>query len=217
MQRLVPWIPASRPRVVRLLKSKLANSSIPNAGKFQELTRHLDTLLTIKTRNNLQYLKFHYDPVDPDRPERNPYIDKESSRSYLTAQVKLKESRFLNSFDTFVQKANFHKLTAEELQMHVFNDRITQDGLKIHVNREFYSTLEVYVSGIKPEPPPKPLKNVYEFLAQLYLTLELFIYGPLFRLLHGKEFEKKSSLLYNHVIGWRFLAKNLVFSNISNY
>merc|ERR1711981_360260 len=118
-------------------------------------------------------------------------------------------SVFINEFDTFVKRGNFYRFTEHEINEYVLAKVITQDGLNIDVARRHYSNIAVWVSGIKPEQPPPPIRNLYDLSREFYLFIEYYTYGLMFRFIYNHipynqnnkgKFEHRSDELYNLVV-----------------
>lgn len=192
MNSRVPWIPASRAKVTKKFRYH-----IPFQQKnYDNFLTELDRSLTFKSRAKLRKIKYLYDPIDPD----SPYNFLSKSITFKESSIKSYEHKFLNDFSNYCKKASFHQLSKQELYDHVIAPKITQDGLKVYIDEKDFEVIKVWVSGIKEDNPPEHIKSVYEFFVQVYLTFEYLIYGPLFRLLHGKEFETRSNNVYNFVL-----------------
>lgn len=218
-KRKIPSVPMSRRKVVSWLRSEIyGEKNRPEKQKFETFIKELDNHLTFQSRNELRLLKYRYDPFDPDRRDklaRNAATDGSFDLKYMGDSEREIDS-FLTDFDRFVKRGNFYRLSESELSDQVLASVITQDGLNINVNKEDYSTLAVWVSGVKPEQPPPPIRNVFEFFKEFYLFIEYYTYGLVFRLLYnvvnldqlfsritGKKdqrFEYKSNENYNLVI-----------------
>jgi len=218
-KRKIPSVPMSRRKVVSWLRSEIyEHKNRPEKQKFETFIKELDNHLTSQSRNELRLLKYRYDPFDPDRRDklaRNAATDGSFDLKYMGDSEREIDS-FLTDFDKFVKRGNFYRLSESELNDQVLASVITQDGLNINVDRKDYSTIAVWVSGVKPEQPPPPIRNIFEFFKEFYLFIEYYTYGLVFRLLYnvvnldqlfaritGKKdqrFEYKSNENYNLVI-----------------
>ena len=214
--RKIPSVPMSRQKIVSWLRSELyGDKTSPEKRKFELFMRELDNHLTFQSRNELRILKYRYDPFDPDRRDklvRNAATDAGRFDLKYMGDSEREIGVFLEEFDVFVKRGNFYRFSDDELNNQVLASVITQDGLNINVDRDDYSTLAVWVSGVKPEQPPPVVRNFWEFSKEVYYFIEYWTYGFIFRFLYNiinldklisktdKRFEYKSNENYNLVI-----------------
>ena len=106
--------------------------------QFRELCRLIEATLHHEFRSRLEELKTAYAPFDPDSDAAKLPVLRDDDR---TARCR----RLFDRFDTLLTRANYRRLTREELEAAVKSPH--HSGLKLHLDLSVFERLEVYVRG----------------------------------------------------------------------
>jgi hypothetical protein len=131
------FLPIPKKKLVTLLIERLTSKhgAGENADRLLDL---LDVVIHLDNRDRLERLKQDYAEFDPDH-------ELEPLPSQDTANVKERVNRFLTQFDELVERANFIRLSDEEVKAAIA--QASHHGLRVTVDFDSFEVMHVYARG----------------------------------------------------------------------
>jgi hypothetical protein len=137
------------------LVQKLADDpavTIFEREQFRQLCQLIEATIHHEYRTRLEALKAAYAPFDPDRDDRRQGEASRDSRNATEGEarnavegVPYSARKLYDQFDALLMRANYRRLTREELEQAVREPNHT--GLKLRLNLDIFERLEIYVRG----------------------------------------------------------------------
>ena len=135
------------------LVQKLADDpavTIFEREQFRQLCQLIEATIHHEYRTRLEALKAAYAPFDPDADPRNATIGGRSRNAtegvaYSAEGAACSARKLFEQFDALLMRANYRRLSREELERAVREPNHT--GLHLHLNLGIFERLEIYVRG----------------------------------------------------------------------
>lgn len=135
------FLPVHKKRLLEALCSRLAKKY--DLGAAGERFLHLlDVVIHLDNRARLERLKQDYAEFDPDH-EIEPGIKTEAESD--PAKVSERVARFLAQFDELVERANFIRLSDDEVKAAIA--QASHYGLRVTVDFDSFEAMHVYARG----------------------------------------------------------------------
>jgi hypothetical protein len=128
------------------LVQKLADDpavTIFEREQFRQLCQLIEASIHHEYRTRLEALKAAYAPFDPDGEARSAAANGSSRNA--TEGVPYSARALFEQFDALLMRANYRRLSREELERAVREPNHT--GLHLHLNLDIFERLEIYVRG----------------------------------------------------------------------
>ena len=135
--RLEHFIPIRKAELIDRLSAK-PGMSPDDEGNFRRLCQLLDATLHFEYHAHLEELKTAYAPFDPDADTLR--IEKPGD-----AQRKEKQESLFEQFEWLLERANFTKLSHEDLEKAL--DSASLHGLQLEIDFKFFERLDIYSRG----------------------------------------------------------------------
>jgi hypothetical protein len=131
------FIPLRKSDLVRMLTNDPA-LELHEREAFAQFCQLVDATIHHEFHQHLEELKDAYAPFDPD-------ADPKPCEVLTLEQREAHAERLIDRFEYLLQKANFRKLSAEELQYSL--NTHNESGVEVLANLEIFDHLEIYVRG----------------------------------------------------------------------
>lgn len=133
------FIPLRKQELIEVLVRE-ANMSLAQQGQFEQLCQLIDSSIHFHFHKRLERLQSAYAPYDPDAEERplkaNPVSDEADAED---------SGRVFSEFESLMERANFRKLTQEEITQAIAG--ASHLGISLKTNFNVFERLEVYARG----------------------------------------------------------------------
>lgn len=146
------FIPLRKAEMVRVLAEE-SGLSLQERQQFLELCQLVGSTIHFHYHQMLEELKEAYASVDPD-------VDERSRGPQTQEQMTLQADIVFEKFGALMERANFHKLTRD--QIHSALDSASHWGLNLQVDFNIFERLDVYARGdVLGERMVKIWRNFY--------------------------------------------------------